>query len=112
MPDNIRTLRRPAGSAISAGRRYRANWPAEVRGGGLRLTCSVVDISTAGACIRMESPAPETSTFRLLIGNVPPIAARPAWRKKEFLGLQFFDEQHWLLESYSQRFDPTAWLKD
>jgi hypothetical protein len=91
---NVRTLRRPGGT--SSGRRFRANWPAELRGGGERFPCTVVDVSSSGACLRIEHPLP----------------AVPTWRKANHLGLRFKTEQLWVLDSYQQRFDPAAWLKN
>ena len=108
---NVRTLRRPAGGAPSAGRRFRANWPAELRGAGARLVCTVVDISSVGACLRLHDEVPNTARLRLIIGNVPPISVDQVWRKGTLLGLRFMDEQHWVLESYRKRFDPAAWLE-
>src|SRR5262245_35659726 len=100
---NVRALRRPAGSAASAGRRFRANWPAELRGGGVRIPCTVVDISSVGACLRLDEPAPENAALRLVIANVPPIAATAAWRKRSLLGIRFADEQSWVAESQRTR---------
>lgn len=108
----VRTLRRPAGVAPSAGRRFRANWPAEVRGAGVRVPCTVIDISSVGACLRLEEAPPRTDTLHLIIGSVPPIPTTLAWRRNAFLGVRFLREQSWVLESYSKRFDPAAWLKD
>jgi PilZ domain-containing protein len=109
---NVRALRRPAGSAASAGRRFRANWPAELRGAGIRVPCTVIDISSVGACLRLEEAAPKNETLRLIIANVPPIPATAAWRKNTLIGVRFADEQAWVLESQSKRFDPAAWIKD
>ena len=109
---NVRALRRPAGGAPSAGRRFRANWPAEVRGAGVRIPCTVIDISSVGACLRLEQAPPTTGTLHLIVRGVPPIPATPAWRRNTFLGVRFLHEQSWVLESYGKRFDPAAWLKD
>ena len=107
----VRTLRRPAGVATSAGRRFRANWPAAMRGAGVRVACTVIDISSVGACLRLDEAPPGTDTLHLIIGSVPPIPATLAWRRNAFLGVRFVREQSWVLESYSKRFDPAAWLK-
>jgi hypothetical protein len=108
----VRTLRRPAGLASSAGRRFRANWPAAVRGAGVRVPCTVIDISSVGACLRLEEAPPRMDTLHLIIGSVPPIPVALAWRRNTLLGVRFLREQSWVLESYSKRFDPAAWLKD
>ena len=108
---NVRTLRRPAGT--SSGRRFRANWPAELRGGGVRVPCTVVDVSSSGACLRIEQQAlPKRTEFWLIVEKVPPIPVVAAWRKANHLGLRFRTEQQWVLDSYEQRFDPAAWLKN
>jgi hypothetical protein len=65
----------------------------------MRAACTVLDISSAGACLRLEAPAPRTATLRLIIGNVPPIVATPAWRKSALLGVHFPCEQQWVLDS-------------
>ena len=109
---NVRTLRRPAGSAASAGRRFRANWPAELRGAGIRVPCTVIDISSVGACLRLEEAVPQNGAFRLVIANVAPIAVTAAWRKNMLLGVRFADEQSWVSENQRKRFDPAAWIKD
>ena len=109
---NVRTLRRPAGGAPSAGRRFRANWPAEVRGAGIRVSCIVVDISSVGACLRLDHAPPRSGTLHLVIGSVPPIAAIAAWRKNALFGVRFLREQSWVLDSCSNRFDPTAWINN
>jgi hypothetical protein len=110
-PQNVRALRRPAGGAPSAGRRFRADWPAELRGPGIRVSCTVVDISSIGACLRIDQAPPRTGTLDLVIDGVPPIAATGAWRKDALFGVHFLHEQPWVLESCSKRFDPTAWIK-
>ena len=109
---NVRPLRRPAGSAPSAGRRFRANWPAELRVAGARIPCTVIDISSVGACLKLEEPLPKEGTLRLIIGHVPPIQAVATWRKNVHLGVLFHFEQAWVLDSCGKRFDPAAWLKD
>jgi hypothetical protein len=76
------------------------------------MSCTVIDISSVGACLRLEQPLPDAGTLRLIIGNVPPIAAVAAWRKGTHLGVLFHHEQSWVLASYNKRFDPAAWLKD
>ena len=107
---NVRALRRPAGA--SSGRRFRANWPAELRGGGVRVPCTVVDVSSSGACLRIEQALPKRTQFWLIVEKVPPIPAVPTWRKANHLGLRFKTEQLWVIDSYQQRFDPAAWLKN
>jgi hypothetical protein len=108
---NVRTLRRPAGSGPSAARRFRANWPAELRGGGVRVPCTVIDISAGGASVRIARVPSGGAQLWLIIDKVAPIAATLAWREKERAGVRFLQEQQWVAESYRQRFDPSAWLR-
>lgn len=112
MPDNVRRLRRPAGRAGEAGRRLRANWPAELRtNGGRRLKCTILDLSTEGARVRLAAELGAFRQGRLVIDNMPPIAAALAWRRRDEAGLRFLAEERWVLELCAQRFDPAAWLK-
>ncbi len=108
---NVRKLRRPAGSGPSAGRRYRANCPAELKARGARYSCSVIDLSTSGACIRIGQPFPKDAQLWLIVDSMPPVAAVQAWRKGDHVGLCFLKGQEWVADSYQQRFDPAAWLK-
>lgn len=108
MPDEIvRSLRRPPGVA---GRRVPVNWPAEVRFNRLRRACVVIDISRAGASIRMDGLPEGVSELRLVLDTAPPIAAALAWRTRNRIGLRFLSEQEWLDELGRRRFDAAAWL--
>ena len=108
---NVRTLRRPAGTGATAGRRFRANWPGELRAGATRIPCMVLDISVSGACLRLNETLPKRAQLWLIVEKMPPIPAVAAWRKGDHVGLSFQKEQSWVLDSYQQRFDPAAWLK-
>jgi len=65
-----------------------------------------------GACLKLEEPLSREGMLRLIIRNVPPIQAVPAWRKNAYLGVLFHFEQLWVLDSCGKRFDSAAWLKD
>ncbi len=108
---NVRTLRRPAGSSPGAARRFRANWPAELRGGGVRIPCTVVEISSGGASVKIAGIPSGAAQLWLVIDKVAPIAAAVAWRERGRAGLRFIEEQAWVAESYRQRFDPAAWMR-
>jgi hypothetical protein len=111
-PDNVRRLRGIAGPAGGPGRRLRANWPAELRAeGGLRIKCIIIDLSGAGARVRLEDELGDVRHVRLVIGTLPPIAATLAWRTLAEVGLRFAAEQGWVLDLCAQRFDPAAWLR-
>ncbi len=84
MSDNIRPLRRPEGGAS---RRLRANWPAELRAeGGQRIKCIIIDLSSAGARVRLEGDPGDIRNPRLVIETLPPIAAALAWRRRDQVG--------------------------
>lgn len=108
---NVRKLRR-CGTGPSTGRRVRANWPAELRTNGEKTDCVVMDVSSYGANLLVESPLSGDAALWLIVENVGPIAAHIAWQKKSRVGLCFLEEQDWVLQVSKQRFDPTAWLKN
>jgi hypothetical protein len=107
---NVRKLRR-SGTGPSASRRLRANWPAELRTSGAKTHCTVVDVSTDGANLLVESPLSADVPLWLIVENVGPIAAAVAWQEQGRAGLCFLEEQEWVHQVSKQRFDPTAWLK-
>ena len=107
---NVRKLRRSETSS-SNGRRLRANWPAELRTNGEKTHCMVMDVSSDGANLIVESPLSGDAPLWLIVENVGPIAAQIAWRDKGRVGLCFLEEQEWVLQVSKQRFDPAAWLK-
>lgn len=109
---NIRTLRRPANVGSSAGRRLRANWPAKIKAGPTRSPCTLIDVSSTGACIALDRAVEEDVPFWLTIEKMAPISATIVWRKGCHVGLRFLDEQQWISETYKQRFDPAAWLRN
>jgi len=106
---NVRTLRRPAHASSGAGR-VRTNWPARIKVGTNRTTCTVMDMSNAGACLAFEDALEQDATLWLVIDRFPPISATVAWRKRDRVGLRFREEQEWVQHAYKKRFDATAWL--
>lgn len=107
---NVRKLRR-SGTGPSADRRMRANWPAELRTTGAKTHCTVVDVSSDGANLSVESPLNRDAPLWLIVENVGPIAAQLAWQEQGRAGLCFLEKQEWVHQVCKQRFDPTAWLK-
>ena len=107
---NVRKLRR-SGTGPSTGRRLRANWPAELRTNGEKSECMVMDVSSDGANLLVESPLSADAPLWLIVENVGPIAAQVAWQEQGRVGLCFLEEQEWVHQVSKQRFDPTAWLK-
>ncbi len=71
----------------------------------------VMDVSSDGANLLVESPPSADAPLWLIVENVGPIAAQLAWQKESRVGLSFLEEQEWVLQVSKQRFDPTAWLK-
>jgi hypothetical protein len=106
--DNVRTLRRPESEGPA--RRLRANWPAEIRAGGARIACTVLDVSSGGAHVRVEQSPPASDRIWLLVENVGPVAAELAWQRKDRIGLRFLKDQEWVSRICKKRFDPAAWL--
>lgn len=78
--------------------------------GGERLKCTVIDLSSVGARLQVKGKVGESGHARLVIENLPPIAAALAWRRGDQVGLRFGEEQAWILDLCAQRFDPAAWL--
>ncbi len=111
LPENVRPLRGFYDKSTAGGRRLRANWPAELRFDGVRLRCSVIDISPAGACVRVERMRDPTSQGRLVVADLLPIVVEVAWRRQNHVGLRFIEAQHWVADACAERFDPAAWLK-
>lgn len=109
--ETVRYLRQPAGAVSSPGRRLRANWPAEIRRAGHCQPCTVVDISRAGARLRLEKAPDPCEQVWLIIANIGPIAAEVAWRRGADAGLHFFKDQQWIPQLVATRFDAAAWLR-
>jgi hypothetical protein len=110
-PSNVRKLRR-CGTGPANSRRLRANWPAELRTSGAKAHCTVMDVSSDGANLIVESPLSADAPLWLIVENVGPIAAAVAWQEKNRVGLCFLEEQEWVFQVCKKRFDPTAWLKN
>jgi hypothetical protein len=72
----------------------------------------VMDVSSDGANLLVESPLSGDAPLWLIVENVGPIAAQVAWQEKSRVGLCFLEEQDWVLQVSKQRFDSTAWLNN
>jgi PilZ domain len=88
---NVRPLRRPAALAP----RLRARIPARIKTGPNRASCLLVDISRTGACLSVEGPVDPSAKLWLIVDNLPPIPATPAWHERGRLGVKFEREQEW-----------------
>jgi hypothetical protein len=109
LASNVRKLRR-SGTGPSAGRRLRANWPAELRTDGTKAHCTVVDVSSEGANLLIDAPLSGDAPLWLIVENVGPIAASVAWQQENRVGLCFLEEQDWVFQASKKRFDAAAWL--
>jgi hypothetical protein len=61
--------------------------------------------------LHLEGAVNDLHNIRLIIENIPPIAALLAWRRSDDIGIEFLAEQQWIYRAYAQRFDPAAWLR-
>jgi hypothetical protein len=64
-----------------------------------------MDVSSAGACLRIDHVPPKGPQLWLVVENVPPIPVAVAWEKKNRLGLRFLEEQSWVLETCEPRLE-------
>jgi hypothetical protein len=108
MDVNVRTLRR---TPQTAGRRLRANWPANLRADEIQTSCRVIDISTDGAGLSAPAGFSANSDVWLILEQASPIRGLIVWREKGRMGLRFWDRQGWVEGEASKSFDPAAWLK-
>jgi hypothetical protein len=107
---NIRTLRRSA-AGENGPRRVRTNWPARIKAGSRRASCTVIDMSGAGACLSCTGRLEQGDPMWLVIDRFPPISATVAWRNRDRAGVRFRENQDWFARVQKQRFDPAAWLE-
>ncbi|MGH7073038.1 MAG: PilZ domain-containing protein [Stellaceae bacterium] len=111
-PNNVRRIRRPAHKPSSPGRRMRANWPAELRCGPVRISCYVVDISVGGAKLRIAGVLPwNVINAWLIVEPFGPIYTETVWRKHEWLGVRFFEDHPEIGHLKTRRFDAASWIE-
>lgn len=109
MEPNIRRLRRPDSDGSAPGRRWKTDWPAELSTPQGRQRCTVLDISSWGARLRLDTEAALPERVWLVIDSVGAIAAELVWRRHDTLGLQFLEQQAWIRRLYARRLDPLGW---
>jgi hypothetical protein len=107
--DNIRRLRRPEGALSSPGRRWKANWPAELKVDDRCVPCTVLDISSWGAQMEMDVAPEENSRVSLVIDTVGAITGAVVWRRDRRIGMQFDEQQLWIRRLHMLRLDPDTW---
>jgi hypothetical protein len=108
--DNVRKLRSPAVKLTSPGRRFRANWPAQLRVDAARIPCQIIDISVRGAKLDADWLPMGIGRVWLVVDFLEPIAAELAWRRRGLLGLRFLKDHPDISWLQNRRFDPAAWL--
>jgi len=106
---NIRHLRRPTHNA-AVSRRLKVDWAAELKIDATRIPCTVLDISSAGAQLRIDEAPPAGRKLWLMLPNAAPIPAALAWREEGRVGVRFLREQNWLNRQEARRFDAASWL--
>ncbi|MGO8917587.1 MAG: PilZ domain-containing protein [Stellaceae bacterium] len=107
--DNIRRLRRPESDSSAPGRRWKTNWPAELSSPQGRARCTVLDISSWGARLRLDAAADVPDRVWLIIESVGTVAAETVWRRDDTIGLQFLEQQGWIRRLHARRLDPLTW---
>jgi hypothetical protein len=78
--------------------RWATWWPAELRGSGGRIACTVEDISRHGAKLRIGAAQIADENVWLVVGEFGPIAGRVRWRCRDHAGVQFNASQPWGLD--------------
>lgn len=107
--DNIRPLRRPEGDQGAPGRRWKTNWPAELTTAQGNTRCMVLDISSWGARLSLDTPVDLPDRVTLVIDGIGTIAAQVVWYRDDTMGLQFLEQQAWIRRLHAHRLDPATW---
>ena len=53
------------------------------------IDCTVANLSSAGACLEVQSQEDIPNAFALIIGTGKPIACKVAWRQATQIGVRF-----------------------
>jgi hypothetical protein len=80
------------------GRRWKTKWAAKLQTGTAQIPCTVIDVSVAGARLRIDHAPDEGNAVSLSIGNEGVILARAVWGHDGSVGLCFVEEQPWILD--------------
>ena len=94
---NVRQLRGIAKSNPIFGRRWKTKWAAKLQMAAEQMPCTVVDVSVAGARLRIDRAPEEGNAVSLFIGNKGTIPASVVWCHDGSVGLCFAEEQPWIL---------------
>ena len=110
MPENIRPLRRPENVLAAPGRRWKTNMPGELASPAGRMSCTVLDISSWGAQLRVDQRLPEQQRrVFLVLEAFGTIAAEIVWQRESVLGVQFLQQQAAIRRLHMERLDPATW---
>jgi PilZ domain len=74
--------------------RHKALWWAEIEMATGRFTCSVFDLSTGGAKLRVPRSIPEKEQLMLVIPPFGQFAGEVIWSDDAQAGIQFAREEH------------------
>jgi hypothetical protein len=106
---NIRPLRRPESDLAAPGRRWKTDWPAQLSWVAQHSSCTVLNISSWGAQLRLEHSPDPGERVRLTIDGIGSIPAKVVWRRGDTAGVQFLEQQTWIRRLHTQRLDPATW---
>jgi hypothetical protein len=100
---------RPGKSALD--RRWATAWSAQLHLLSGSIRCVVEDISAKGARLRVaaEVDAAAEEQTSLALGKSAPIAVRIAWRRDDWIGVQFSTPQPWLVDLVVQATEFHDW---
>jgi hypothetical protein len=92
--DNASPLRRHGDTPGSAWRRFGVIWQADARTARHNIWSTVLDISPAGARLRIDTTLlGQVDTFRLDVEALDPIECAPVWQQDGRLGVRFLGGQ-------------------
>lgn len=107
--ENVRRLRRPEAAEAAPGRRWKTNWPAELVSPAGRVGCTVLDISSWGARVRVDGAVAGAGRVWLNIECIGTIGADVVWQREQTMGVQFLEQQAWIRRLHTHRLDPSTW---
>jgi hypothetical protein len=100
---------RPGKSALD--RRWSTAWAAQLHLVNASIRCLVEDISARGAKLRVaaESDAAADEQASLVFAKHAAIPVRVAWRRDDWIGVQFSTPQPWLVDMVVQATEYHDW---
>lgn len=108
--NNIRPLRRPENVLAAPGRRWKTNMPAELSSPAGSVPCTVLDISSWGAQLRVDQALPQQpQRVSLTLEAFGTIAAEIVWQRENAVGVQFLQQQAAIRRLHMERLDPSTW---